>query len=427
MSDPLSVAASVAGVISLGIQVSQSLVDFYKLYRALDSTIASTTRDLESLLGVFQHLHRALATRKFREDERYLVEKIEETIRACDEIINELQLECEKFSKDSQHGFRDAIKVAARRVAYPFRRSTLQKLDEDVEELRANISMALAVLQSKDSMRIQHDMEDTKILLELVRASQVSSNIRDWLRAPDSSINHNAACAKRHTGTGMWLLQGSTYTSWLTERNSFLWLSGFAGSGKSVLCSTVIQHVFRHRRSDPRTGIGFFYFAFNDGTKQDESAMLRAWLLQLSGQVQDGYKDLTSLYETYSTGTPPPMVLLTYLRRLMQRFDHIYLLLDALDESPGNGQREKVLGALGEIKSWGLEGVHLFVTSRDELDIRESFTHLSGMEVKMRNAGIQKDIADYISNQLAKDPRLKRWLPYRAKIEETLVKGAQGV
>jgi hypothetical protein len=61
------------------------------------------------------------------------------------------------------------------------------------------------------------------------------------------------------------------------------------------------------------------------------------------------------------------------------------------------------------------------------LDIRESFTHLSGMEVKMRNAGIQKDIADYISNQLAKDPRLKRWLPYRAKIEETLVKGAQGV
>ncbi len=55
-----------------------------------------------------------------------------------------------------------------------------------------------------------------------------------------------------------------------------MWLNGFAGSGKSVLCSTAIQFALRHRRSDPNVGIAFFYFTFNDESKQDVSAMLRA-------------------------------------------------------------------------------------------------------------------------------------------------------
>ncbi len=36
MTEPLSVAASVAGLISLGIQVTQSLVDFYNAYKNRD-------------------------------------------------------------------------------------------------------------------------------------------------------------------------------------------------------------------------------------------------------------------------------------------------------------------------------------------------------------------------------------------------------
>src|SRR5205085_11269328 len=68
-----------------------------------------------------------------------------------------------------------------------------------------------------------------------------------------------------------------------------------SGCGKSVLCSTAIQYTFRHRRSDPDVGIAFFYFTFNDESKQDESAILRALLLQLSGQHSDGHPGLISL------------------------------------------------------------------------------------------------------------------------------------
>ena len=356
-----------------------------------------------------------------------MVESIETSIKSCEEWIQELQDECQKFSKTSSQGVKAAVRVAGRRVTYPFRQSTLQKLDEDIREIRANLSSALNVLQLKDTQRIQDDVTQMKVLLDLVRTGQVSSDLRDWLKAPDATIDHNAACEKKHPGTGTWLVKSPQFSRWLTVENSIMWLNGFAGSGKSVLCSTAIQFALRHRRSDPKVGIAFFYFTFNDESKQDVSAMLRALLLQLSSQLRDGHADLTRLHELYKAGTPPLPALTEHLQRLIQRFHQVYIMLDALDESPRNGSRVYVLDVLEAMRDWGVQGLHLFVTSRDEPDIRDSLDISATQQVTMQNAGIDKDIADFISGRFDADRRLRKLLPYRDKIQETLAKRAKGV
>lgn len=419
MTEPLSVAGSVAGLISLGIQVTQSLVNFYNAYKNRDSDLVHMIERLDSLLDIFQCLKKTLSDRHFQVDERSLIESIETSIKSCEEWIQELQDECQKFTKTSQ-GVKAAVRVAGRRVTYPFRQSTLQKLDEDIGEIRANLSSALNVLQLKDTQRIQDDVTQMKVLL-------ISSDLRDWLKAPDATIDHNAACAKKHPGTGTWLVKSPQFSRWLTEENSIMWLNGFAGSGKSVLCSTAIQFALRHRRSDPKVGIAFFYFTFNDESKQDVSAMLRALLLQLSSQLRDGHADLTRLHESYKAGTPSLPVLIEHLQRLIQRFHQVYIMLDALDESPRNGSRVYVLDALETMRDWGVQGLHLFVTSRDEPDIRDSLDISVTQQVTMQNAGIDKDIADFISGRFDADRRLRKLLPYRDRIQETLAKRAKGV
>jgi ankyrin repeat domain-containing protein 50 len=85
---------------------------------------------------------------------------------------------------------------------YPFRESTLKKLDEAIGEIRHNLSLALEVLQLRDHKSTHDDITELKSLVEVVRATQILSTIRDWLKAPDAIINHNIACAKRHPGTG---------------------------------------------------------------------------------------------------------------------------------------------------------------------------------------------------------------------------------
>ena len=427
MTDPLSIAGSVAGVVSLGIQVTQSLIDFYKSYRYQDSELAGITGKLESLVETLQHLENALPGRTFQADELSLVKSIEKSITDCDELIQELQEECQKFSKTSSSGIKAAARVVGRRATYPFRQSTFEKLDEDIKEIRANLSIALDVLQLNDSQRFQEDVIEMKALLESLRINQISSGLRDWLSAPDAFVDHNAACAKKHPGTGTWLIKDSQFCNWLTGKNSVLWLKGFAGSGKSVLCSTAIQSVLRHRGYDRSVGVAFFYFTFNDDSKKDESSMLRALLLQLSSQLQDGYVDLKRLHESYKTGIPPSPTLLEYFRRLIQRFHHVYILLDALDESPRSGPRGYVLDALETIRQWGVGHLHLFVTSRDEPDIHQSLGLPAIQQVTMSNTGIDRDIVDFISGRLSGDRRLRRLSPYQDKIQKTLAQGARGV
>lgn len=430
MADPLSVAGSVVGVVSLGIQVTQSLVDFYKSYKNRESELAGTIERLESLAETFQSLHKALSSRTFQPDQGGLVKNIETSITKCHKLIQELQDECRKYNNPSPTGFRATIRVAGCRAAYPFRRSTLQKLDEDIGEIRANLSLALNVLQLDHTQRLQDDITEMKDILELVKADHISSGLRDWLKAPDACVDHNAACAKKHLGTGLWLVKSDQFSRWLVGKNSILWLAGFAGTGKSVLCSTAVQSVLpvlRHRGYDRNIGIAFFYFTFNDDSKQSASSMIRALLLQLSSQLQDGHTELAQLHESHRIGTPPTSELLEYLPRLIQRFQHVYILLDALDESPRNGPRSDLLQALETMRKWGVQGLHLFVTSRDEMDIRESLDLPASHQILMRNAGIDQDIVDFIAGQLDGDQKLRKLSPYRNKIQEVLAKSAKGV
>ena len=359
-------------------------------------------------------------------DERSLIQSIETSIKSCDEMIRELQHECQEISNPSSNGTRAAIKLAGRRVTYPFRQSTLLKLDEDVDGLRANLSTALDVLQLKDNQRMQDDITEMNVLLDLVRASQVSSDLRIWLKAPDAFYNHNVAVTKKHPGTGAWLVKSDNFLNWMAESNSTMWLNGFAGSGKSVLCSTAIQFVSRRVIAD-NVGVAFFYFTFSDQSKQDESGMLRALLLQLSHQLRNGPADLAQLHDRYITGIPPSSVLLDYLRRIIKRFSNVYIMLDALDESPLEGRRKYLLDTLEAMRNWGVQSLHLFVTSRNESDIRESLDLSPAQEVNVHNGEMDRDINDFVSSRLAKDRSLRNLRPYRNKVQESLAARAKGM
>jgi len=429
--DGLSVAASVAGIISLGIQVTQSLIDFYEAYKGQKSDIANTAEKLKILLTVLESLCRQLTNRKFRADEQALLQSIEGSIEDCEENVNELQAKIEKFRHDSGNSIQAAFRNTTRQLAYPFKQSTLRKLDADIDEIVSNLKFALAVLQQKDIGNVQDDIDDAKAVLDLVRATQVSSTISDWLKAPDASVEFNEACKTKHPGTGLWFVKGFQFSAWLVEPKSFLWLTGFAGCGKSVLCSTAIQYTLRYRRSNPRVGIAFFFFTFNNDSKQDASAMLRALVLQLSSQLNNTHALLSRLHERYRNATPPSRDLGDCLRQLVQAFDHVYIIMDALDESPRDKHRRGVLEALEGIREWAEPGLHLLVTSRDETDIRDVICnelHASPNEiVSMKNASIDKDIASFISGSLKDRRDLRKLKAFHDQIEKALTERANGV
>ena len=157
--------------------------------------------------------------------------------------------------------------------------------------------------------------------------------------------------------------------------------------------------------------------------------MVISLLLQLAKQQwQDGQRAIVNLYETYSAGEPPMERLLDCLRKIIRRFQNVFIFLDAIDENLPGGKREEALTILGRIRDWALPGLHVLVTSRDGPDIRTSLHATQDEEVALgRSNEVDSDISNYISSQLATDPKLQKWKGYEARIQEALIDRAQGV
>ena len=427
MADPLSIVGGIVGVASLGIQVTQLLIDFYSTFRHQKSDLANTMRNLEDLTGALRHLEKIWVGRTLTEDDQYSVERIHRSIANCTDAIDGLNELHQKFTRNTQSGLKGSLTTVKNQSIYPFKRSTLQKLNIDITEIRDNLAFLLEIVQLQATKQSQDDLDELKALLESINGKQISSTLRGWLNAPDATVDHNTTCRKKQPGSGTWLFKDPRFLNWEIRGNSLLWLKGFAGSGKSVLCSTAIQRVFQHRRGDRNIGIAFFYFTFNDKSKQDASAMIRALIWQLSSQVSDHPTDLLQLHKAYEAATPPNAVLLAYLRRLIARFHHTFIFLDALDECPRTEGREDVLDTLKEICESDVLSIQLFVTSRDESDICQSLYCLACHQIEMRNTGIDVDIANFVSHQLNEDPKLLKLLEYHDQIKTALTYGARGV
>ncbi|OAP62723.1 hypothetical protein AYL99_01950 [Fonsecaea erecta] len=431
MGDPLSVAASVAGLLSLGLQSTEYLYKYYTACRDQHRDLAKIADQLGGLYQSVKTIDKVVHTRTWRPNEQSIIQDIEKSVTRSETAIRGLEGEVGKFKNEPNSDWGKKAVVVGRRAAYPFKRSTLEDLGDDVNDFRDNLSIALQALQLKEHQNTQDDIEEVNTLVRAIQARSVSADLRQWLRAPDATVNFNVAVAKRHASTGKWLVQGTAYTTWLQQGNSFLWLYSFAGCGKSVLCSTAIQHAFRRRQVSADSAVAFFFFDFRDESKQDASAMIRALLLQLCGQVPGLESELTRLKDFYNHGTPPVHVLLEYLQQAVARCRHIYILLDALDESPEEISRTEVLSVINNLRQWQLPGLHLLVTSRDVPDIRNRLkvpTLQQDVEhISLKTDGIQQDISQYVAFQIEHDPQLQRWGDHREKIKSYLTKHAGGV
>ena len=55
----------------------------------------------------------------------------------------------------------------------------------------------------------------------------MQQDVRNWLSPPDPWENHNVALGCRHSGTGMWWIEGDAYAEWKSSgSSSVLWLHG---------------------------------------------------------------------------------------------------------------------------------------------------------------------------------------------------------
>ena len=79
--------------------------------------------------------------------------------------------------------------------------------------------------------------------------------ILDWLTSVDYSPQQNDFIGRRQEGTGEWLVESDEFQHWENNKKCILFCPGIPGSGKTMIVSIVVDHLFKKFRNDP--GIGY--------------------------------------------------------------------------------------------------------------------------------------------------------------------------
>jgi hypothetical protein len=291
-----------------------------------------------------------------------------------------------------------------------------------------DIRMTLRYTEGKDQaiarlwQKVQRPMKDIEERL---------SKICSWLSAPDPSTNHHKAHKQWQAETGLWLLESVKFDEWKESAASQLWLYGIPGCGKTILSSSIIEHLIDHCHDDVQRVTTYFYFDFKDIKKRDAELMLRSLLCQLLQRSLTIPQGVDALFSSCEKGQRQPslLALLKVTRKAMKDFEYVYVVLDALDECT---QRSELMDMLKTVAGWRLDNLHLLMTSRKERDIEtclESYVREEDTVCLQRDV-VDQDIQQYVQQRLHVNEGLAKWNKddaIRQEIETAIMRGACGM
>ncbi|KAF8833411.1 hypothetical protein BDN67DRAFT_917075, partial [Paxillus ammoniavirescens] len=222
-----------------------------------------------------------------------------------------------------------------------------------------------------------------------------ANKMRKWLKAHNASINHKLVRDICVEGTGSWFVKHERFRKWLHEPGTRLWICGGREYPPGCAVRTILRS-FTKQDSGSTCCYAYFYFDSREsgGASWRFESLLRSILNQLCFNRADIPDAMMRLYGIDSEEHPEPTLaqLRTTLGEVVQSFDKIYILIDALDEC--DLQRE-LLDWMNSLQST-TQGLHLLATSRPERIIEERMSNSSHVCISLNSELLNNNIKTYV-------------------------------
>ena len=247
--------------------------------------------------------------------------------------------------------------------------------------------------------------------------------ILDWLTSVDYSTQQNDFIARRQEGTGEWLIESDEFQQWENNKRGILFCPGIPGSGKTMMVSIVVDHLFKKFRNDPGVGIAFLYCNFRQQQEQRLINPFLSLLKQFSQRHPLLPECVTRLYKDHKRDRTRPSFdeISNALYSVIANYSRAFIIIDALDECSGTG---RVLSALFSLQEKA--GSSVFATSRPILGIPKDFERRGSsiLEIRARDEDIRRYLDGHI-NQISTFVREAPGL--EGKIKSAIVKSSDGM
>ncbi|KAG4441912.1 hypothetical protein IFR05_002596 [Cadophora sp. M221] len=415
--DPLSIAASVAGLCTLAESIVHRTRAYVRSVRGSEREIAKLVRATAQLYGILEQIR--LLEDGFDDDDGekersmgagvggvrgvHLVKG--EELYECEKTLRKLDAVLKKSDPGTAVGF---VNVTMKKLEWPFNAKEVAELLQDIENHKSMLNLALnanemaAILSCLEtSTNISHIVSQEQLVNEEFRASHRKSvfsrrrqKILDFMTMVDPRIDQTMYIQMKQDMTGLWFTEGDEFKAWLSTKNATLWLSGIPGAGKTILFSSIVDKLQK---------------ALNEKFERNDLC----------------FDKLEEFYEVHSAddkvSLPTQSDLVALLLDMSEDVEDALILIDALDECLA--ERVNVAKLLHELNIRS-EKIKVLFASRDEVDIS---AQLQGYTI-VSMAENSSDIARYVESEL----KVKDWakdLNHAEKetIKDSLIEPAGGM
>ncbi|RKK93408.1 hypothetical protein BFJ70_g17737, partial [Fusarium oxysporum] len=275
-------------------------------------------------------------------------------------------------------------------MAAAYAKDLLHQIPPNKVEAEKPISEVLSSIESTGN--------ETKHAVMSMASDHRFARIERWLSPPDCSTNANLARERRHPGTGTWLLNSPAFQEWKLGSRQHLWLHGLAGCGKTILSTTILDHLLQ---INTHTTLAFF-FDFSEPKKQKLENLLRSLAIQLYHTGNEAARRLDSLFNSHDDGRrqPDTTALSACVDTMIQTAGKGFIIIDALDECT---TREELLHWIRGLAS---SNAQLLVTGRPEAEFQGEIPRLFDERncVLLDKQAVNADIRSYVEATLEQKP-----------------------
>ncbi|KAI1075489.1 hypothetical protein F5B20DRAFT_559891 [Whalleya microplaca] len=279
---------------------------------------------------------------------------------------------------------------------------------------------SVAATTVPDNNKLRYPTYNASLLKNCVPGSiciEDKDKVLEWLPYSDQQQFYNDASTLRTTEhAGNWFIEGD-FEAWRQGPGSLLWLYADAGSGKTVLTSTIIDNL----ETRDRGLLAYYYFSFQRKKLQNIRDFKYALLVQLikrlsrphesnpeSFHIPQHFTELRNMY--YPSRSPKMKDLDKTILDIIGESTRTFIVIDALDECDTPKLRYDIL----EFVEWLLKSttadLYVLVTSRPQDDIELTINQLSVAKklVAFNPNEVDSDIRSHLE-VLMKDTSYRRW------------------
>ncbi|EXJ57084.1 hypothetical protein A1O7_07428 [Cladophialophora yegresii CBS 114405] len=333
-----------------------------------------------------------------------------------------------KSSEDATKGLQEMLQVS-KKISELSAQMGLSTEESSKRAAQLEHIIALVPMLAKTAADV-NEISQAARLAELREQERRTTDILDWL-APVSSLHkHRDLQVRRAEDTGRWFLEHRDFLDWLDDRSTShdVLCVGGPGAGKSILSSHIVDFL-RARFKDQDVAVAYYYYDYSEQVSQHPAAFARCLLRQLSSHAENVSSAVAEFYQRTRNAVKDQTWfhdLLAVTRRVVATFTRCFIIIDALDEADSQSQRSGFFEVMGAIRSSSGSTVKLLATTRPHaFTLLDKFNDPVTIEIIANAADLRRYLVQTIDEHPDSEDLMGHEL--RTQVLDTLTNTANGL